>query len=238
MDVRDRTEGNEDMHALTRTISPQRTGGRWLAALARVAARAVVVAAGLLTVTAYAQQAPNAFIETLSNKVIDQVRADPKIQSGDIGGVAALVEQTLMPNVNFERMTALSVGRAWREASADQKKQIMEQFRTLLVRTYANAFTAVKDQTIRMKPFRGDDADRDVIVRSEVVQPRGEPIQLDYRLEKASEGWRIYDVNVLGVWLIQTYRNQFAQEISAGGIDGLIKSLAEKNKAFAANGKT
>ncbi|MGE0797743.1 MAG: phospholipid-binding protein MlaC [Lautropia sp.] len=199
----------------------------------RIAARGAALVASLcLATAALAQQAPNAFIETLSNKVIEQVRGDSKIQSGDVKGVAQLVETTLMPNVNFERMTALSVGRAWREATPDQKQKVMEEFRILLLRTYANAFTAVKDQTIRMKPFRGEASD-EVIVRSEVVQPRGEPIQLDYRLEKAGEGWKIYDVNVLGVWLVQTYRNQFAQEISAGGLDGLIKSLAEKNKAFA-----
>ena len=183
--------------------------------------------------SALAQSAPNDFVETLSNKVLDQVRSDTKLQSGDVRGVATLVETTLMPNVNFERMTALSVGRPWREATPEQRKQLMAEFRVLLVRTYANAFAAVRDQTIRMRPFRGEAKDTEVIVRSEVVQPRGEPIQLDYRLEKAGEGWKIYDVNVLGVWLVQTYRNQFAQEISAGGIDGLIKSLAEKNKSFA-----
>ena len=114
----------------------------------------------------------------------------------------------------------------------------MTEFRILLLRTYANAFTAVRDQSIRMKPFRGDAADAEVIVRSEIVQPRGEPIQLDYRLERANSAWKIYDVNVLGVWLVQTYRNQFAQEISAGGIDGLIRSLADKNKSFAGSLKS
>ncbi len=182
---------------------------------------------------ALAQSSPNDFVESLSNKVLEQVRADAKLQSGDVAGVARLVETTLMPNVNFERMTALSVGRPWREATAEQRKSLMAEFRVLLLRTYANAFTAVRDQTIRMRPFRGDPKDAEVIVRSEVVQARGEPIQLDYRLEKAADAWKIYDVNVMGVWLVQTYRNQFAQEISAGGIDGLIKSLAEKNKGAA-----
>ena len=182
---------------------------------------------------AVAQTAPNDFVESLSNKVLEQVRGDAKLQAGDIAGVANLVETTLMPHVNFERMTALSVGRPWREASPEQRKSLMAEFRVLLLRTYANAFAAVRDQTIRMRPFRGGSGDSEVIVRSEVVQPRGEPIQLDYRLEKAGDGWKIYDVNVLGVWLVQTYRNQFAQEISAGGIDGLIKSLADKNKGAA-----
>ena len=121
-----------------------------------------------------------------------------------------------MPHVNFERMTALTVGRPWRQATPAQKEAIMKEFRTLLIRTYANAFATVKDQKIQMRPFRGEADQKDVVVRSQVVQPGGDPIQLDYRLEKHGDDWRIYDVNVLGVWLVQTYRNQFGQEISAG----------------------
>lgn len=191
------------------------------------------LAGGFGMSVAAAQQSPNEFIESLSSKVIDQLKSDKDIQAGDLKRVSELVDTTLMPHVNFERMTALSVGRTWRQATPEQKKQLMSEFRVLLLRTYANAFTAVRDQSIRMKPFRGEANADEVVVRSEIVQPRGEPIQLDYRLEKADSAWKIYDVNVLGVWLVQTYRNQFAQEISAGGIDGLIKSLAEKNKAFA-----
>ncbi len=181
---------------------------------------------------AWGQQDPNKFMEDLSSKVIEKIKGDKQIQEGDLKRISDLVDTTLMPHVNFERMTALSVGRAWREATPEQKKQLMTEFRILLLRTYSNAFTAVRDQTVRMKPFRGNPAEDEVIVRSEIVQARGEPIQLDYRLEKADKAWKIYDVNVLGVWLVQTYRNQFAQEISAGGIDGLIKSLADKNKSF------
>ncbi len=191
----------------------------------------VALAAG--TSAAIAQQDPNKFIEDLSENVIQQLKSDKEIQAGDLKRVSELVDTTLMPHVNFERMTALSVGRAWRQATPEQRKQLMSEFRVLLLRTYANAFTAVRDQSIRMRPFRGEAGADEVIVRSEIVQPRGEPIQLDYRLEKAGDDWKIYDVNVLGVWLVQTYRNQFAQEISAGGIDGLIKSLADKNKSFA-----
>jgi phospholipid transport system substrate-binding protein len=187
-----------------------------------------------VSAAALAQQDPNKFVQDLSTKVIDQIKGDKQLQEADIKRISELVDTTLMPHVNFERMTALSVGRAWREATPEQKKQLMSEFRILLLRTYSNAFTAVRDQSVRMKPFRGDAGADEVIVRSEIVQPRGEPIQLDYRLEKADKAWKIYDVNVLGVWLVQTYRNQFAQEISAGGIDGLIKSLAEKNKSVAA----
>ncbi|MEO6270300.1 MAG: ABC transporter substrate-binding protein [Lautropia sp.] len=188
--------------------------------------------------SASAQPAPDKFIENLSSKVIEQLKNDSSIQAGDVHRVSELVDTTLMPHVNFERMTALSVGRAWREATPEQKKLLMKEFRILLLRTYSNAFTAVRDQSIRMKPFRGNVSDEEVVVRSEIVQTRGEPIQLDYRLEQADKSWKIYDVNVLGVWLVQTYRNQFAQEISAGGIDGLIKSLADKNSSFAVKVKS
>ena len=196
------------------------------------------IVATVMSAAAWAQQEPNKFVEDLSAKVIDQIKGDQQIKEGDLKRISDLVDSTLMPHVNFERMTALSVGRAWREATPEQKKQLMSEFRILLLRTYSNAFTAVRDQSVRMKPFRGDAGADEVIVRSEIVQARGEPIQLDYRLEKADKGWKIYDVNVLGVWLVQTYRNQFAQEISAGGIDGMIKSLAEKNKSVASQVKS
>lgn len=179
--------------------------------------------------TVWAQGAPNDFIDQLSNEVLAEVQKDKAVTSGDIGRISELVDERLMPHVNFERMTALTVGRPWRQATPAQREALMREFRLLLIRTYANAFAQVRDQKIQMRPFRGDAAQKEVIVRSQVVQPGAEPLQLDYRLERAGESWRIYDVNVLGVWLVQTYRNQFAQEISAGGIDGLIKSLAAKN---------
>ena len=203
-------------------------------ALRLMSAFILAIAMSAVAPAAWAQQDPNKFVEDLSSKVIDKIKGDKQIKDGDLKRISVLVVTTLMPHVNFERMTALSVGRAWREATPEQKKQLMSEFRILLLRTYSNAFTAVRDQSVRMKPFRGNAAEDEVIVRSEIVQARGEPIQLDYRLEKADKAWKIYDVNVLGVWLVQTYRNQFAQEISAGGIDGLIKSLAEKNKSVAA----
>lgn len=179
----------------------------------------------------WAQTAPNEFVEKLSNEVLTEVRSDAAMKAGDIKRISMLVDEKVMPHVNFERMTALTVGRPWRQATPAQKESLMKEFRTLLIRTYANAFATVKDQKIQMRPFRGDDSQKDVVVRSQVLQPGGEPVQLDYRLEKKGDAWRIYDVNVLGVWLVQTYRNQFAQEISAGGIDGLIRSLASKNAA-------
>jgi phospholipid transport system substrate-binding protein len=194
----------------------------------------IASAALLLSVAApaIAQEAPDALIRRLSTEVLDRIRSDKDLQAGDFKKLSDLVDATVMPHVNFQRMTALSVGRNWRAASPEQQKQLMSEFRVLLLRTYSGALSAVKDQSIRMKPLRADPAETEVIVRSEVAQPRGEPIQLDYRMEKASDGWKIYDVNVLGVWLVETYRGQFAQEVGARGIDGLIKSLVDKNRSF------
>lgn len=176
--------------------------------------------------------APDKFIDTLSNDVLTRIKTDKAIQSGDFQRVASFVDAAIMPNVNFERMTALSVGRAWRQASAEQQKQLIVEFRALLLRTYSGALTQVSDKQVKVRPFRGDASADEVIVRSEIVGTRGDPIQLDYRLEKSGNGWKIYDVNVLGIWIVQTYREQFGQEIAAKGIDGLIRSLSEKNRQF------
>ncbi len=202
---------------------------RWLTWLLA----AVLFAPGL----ALAQEAPDALIRRISTEMLDAIKADKSVQSGDVGKLSQLVDRVVMPHVDFQRMTALAVGRNWRSATPEQQQQLMTEFRALLLRTYAGALTAVSDQSIRMKPFRSDPAENDVIVRSEVLQPRGEPIQLDYRLEKVSSGWKIFDVNVLGVWLVETYRNQFAQEVAARGIDGLIKTLQDKNRALEAGRK-
>jgi phospholipid transport system substrate-binding protein len=182
--------------------------------------------------------APDKLIESLSNQVLDRIKADKDLRDGDIRKISQFVDETIMPNVNFERMTALAVGRNWRQATPEQQQQLMAEFRALLLRTYAGALSAVKDQTVRMKPFRAAADDNEVIVRSEIVQSRGDPIQLDYRMEKVQggAGWKIYDLNVLGVWLVETYRNQFTQEINAKGIDGLIRSLADRNRQFAQQG--
>lgn len=181
---------------------------------------------------AVAQEAPDALIKRLSTEVLDRIRTDKDLQAGDFAKLSDLVDSTVMPHVDFRRMTALSVGRNWRSASPEQQKQLMAEFRLLLLRTYSGALGSVKDQTIKMKPLRAQPSDTEVIVRSEIAQPRAEPIQLDYRMEKAADGWKIYDVNVLGVWLVETYRGQFAQEVSARGIEGLIKSLSDKNRSF------
>ena len=176
--------------------------------------------------------APDALIKQVSTEVIDTVKSDKAIQTGDVGRIVTLVDAKVMPHVNFQRMTASAVGRHWREATPEQKKRLQDEFKTLLVRTYAGALTQVKDQTVQLKPLRAGATDTEVVVRTE-IKGRGDPIQLDYRLEKADAGWKIYDVNVLGVWLVEQYKSSFAQEIGAVGIDGLVTKLAERNKAAA-----
>ena len=179
-----------------------------------------------------ADEAPDALIKRISTEVMDAIKADKGVQTGDISKVGVLVDTKIMPNVNFTRMTAAAVGRNWRQATPDQQKRLQEEFKALLVRTYSGALTQVKDQTISVKPLRATAADTEVVVRTEVLG-RGDPVQLDYRMEKGSTAWKIYDLNVLGVWMVETYRTQFAQEISAKGIDGLIATLAERNKTNA-----
>ena len=182
-----------------------------------------------------ADEAPDALIKRLSGEVLESIRSDKAIQAGDVGRIVALVDARIMPNVNFQRMTASAVGPAWRQASDEQKKRLQEEFKTLLVRTYAGALTQVSEQTITVRPLRAAPEDKEVVVRSE-VKGQGDAIQLDYRLEKTpgeGAGWKIYNLNVLGVWLVETYRSQFAQEINARGINGLISTLTERNKANA-----
>ena len=198
-----------------------------------IAAAALVLATTVAQ--AQAQTAPDAWIKQISGEVIEAVKADKAIQAGDTKRILALVDAKILPGVDFQRMTSSSVGRYWRQATPEQQKRLQEEFKTLLVRTYAGALTQVRDQTVELKPLRAKPEDTEVLVRSE-IKGKGEPIQLDYRVEKVADGWKIYDVNVLGVWLVESYRASFAQEISASGIDGLITKLAEKNKAAAAKG--
>ncbi len=177
-----------------------------------------------------AEEGPDALIKRVSSEVLDAIKADKSVQAGEMSKVIALVDSKVMPNVNFVRMTASAVGRNWRQATPEQQKRLQEEFKTLLIRTYSGALSQVKDQTLSVKPLRAAPADNEVVVRTEVLG-RGEPVQLDYRMEKTATGWKIYDLNVLGVWLVETYRTQFAQEISAKGVDGLIASLVQRNKS-------
>lgn len=198
-------------------------------------AAGTVYALGLPLAVLAADETPDALIRRLSVDVLNTVRADKAIQAGDIDKVIALVDKTVMPNVNFRRMTAAAVGPGWRQATPEQQKRLQDEFKVLLVRTYAGALAQVSDQTVRIKPMRAAADDKDVLVRTEIVG-KGDPIQLDYRLEKTpgeGAGWKIYNLNVLGVWLVETYRSQFAQEINAKGIDGLIDTLVARNKSNA-----
>ncbi|WP_374567232.1 phospholipid-binding protein MlaC [Ideonella sp.] len=202
--------------------------------LTRRVALAAVAAASLVGPLAARADvtAPDALIKQVSTEVIDTLKADKAIQAGDVSKIIALVDTKVMPNVNFPRMTAAAVGRPWKTATPDQQQRLQTEFKTLLVRTYAGALTQVRDQTVQLKPYRAGAEDTEVVVRTE-IKGKGEPIQLDYRLEKTDGGWKIYDVNVLGVWLVEQYKSSFAQEIGSVGIDGLITKLADKNKAAA-----
>ena len=182
-----------------------------------------------------ATETPDAFIKRLTTELLDIVKADKTILSGDVTKISVLVDQRVMPHVNFQRMTSSAVGPGWRQATPEQQKRLQDEFKTLLVRTYAGAVSQINDQTIVVKPLRAAPDDKEVIVRTE-VHGKGDPIQLDYRVEKSTDapsGWRIYNLNVMGVWLVENYRSQFAQEINAKGVDGLIASLAERNKSNA-----
>jgi phospholipid transport system substrate-binding protein len=189
-----------------------------------------ITLAAAMAGSALAAVAPDVLVRDLSVKIIDAVKADPAIQAGDVKKVIALVDEQVLPYLNFQRMTASAVGVHWRGATPEQKQKLQNEFKLMLVRTYAGALAQVKDQTVELKPFRGSADDPEVVIRT-LVKGSGEPIQLDYRLEKAGDSWKIFDVNVLGIWLVSQYRNSFSQEINAGGLDGLIAKLAERNEA-------
>jgi len=187
-----------------------------------------------------ADEAPEAMIRRLSSETLDVIKADPSLRNGDLTKVMALVDSKIMPNVDFRRMTAAAVGPQWRQATEDQRNRLQVEFKTLLVRTYSGALSQVSDQEVNVKPLRASPDDKEVVVRTEVTG-RGDPIQLDYRLEKTpgdGAGWKIYNLNVLGVWLVETYRSQFTTEINAKGIDGLIAALASRNSANQAGRKS
>ncbi len=193
-------------------------------------------AAAFVSPARAADEAPDALVKRISSDVLDTIRADKSIKSGDISKIMVLVDSKVMPNLNFQRMTASAVGPAWRQATPEQQKRLQDEFKILLVRTYAGALDQVTDQTVSVRPFRGSVDEKEVLVRTEVKGGGGDPVQLDYRLEKTpgdGAGWKIYNLNVLGVWLVDTYRTQFAQEINSKGIDGLIAALAARNKGNA-----
>ena len=183
-----------------------------------------------------ADEAPDVLINRLTKDALDTIQADKAVQAGDVSRIIELVDEKVMPHLNFQRMTSSAVGPAWRQATPEQRKRLEAEFKTLLVRTYAGAMSQAKNLSFSVKPLRAAVDDKEVIVRT-LITGRGDPVQLDYRLEKTpgvGAGWKIYNLNVLGVWLVDTYRSQFAQEINAKGIDGLIATLSERNKSNAA----
>jgi phospholipid transport system substrate-binding protein len=205
--------------------------GAWCAA-----AIFAVHAATAADAASRAAMAPDALVQSVSSEVLDDIRADPALHNGNVERLQKLIDEKVAPYVDFERMTRLSVGRGWRTATAEQKEALMREFRTLLVRTYSGALSRVTDHQVKMRPFRAQPTDVDVVVRTQVAPSAGDPIQLDYRLEKTDAGWKIYDVNILGVSLVENFRNEFASQINQSGVDGLIKALADRNKQLAAGG--
>ncbi|GJH29726.1 MULTISPECIES: phospholipid-binding protein MlaC [Caballeronia] len=175
---------------------------------------------------------PDVLIKTVTQQVLDEIKSDPKIQSGDIAKITELVNQKILPYTDFTRTTRLVMGRNWNSATPEQQKQIVEQFKMLLIRTYSGALAQVRNQTVQYKPFRANPDDTDVVVRS-VVMNNGSPVELDYRLYKTAQGWRVYDINVLGAWLIQAYQQQFNEQISQNGVGGLLQFLTQRNQQLA-----
>jgi phospholipid transport system substrate-binding protein len=185
---------------------------------------------GLAAGTALAQEAPDAMVKRVSQEVLQIIRTDPKVQAGDQARIREVIETKLLSNFDFERMTALAMGRNWRQASPDQQKQLTNEFRTLLVRTYSGALSQYRDQQMDYKPLRAEANATDVTVRTEVIRAGQAPVQIDYGMTKTPSGWKAYDVVVGGISLVTNYRDEFNEQIKSGGIDGLIKTLASKNR--------
>ena len=213
-----------DSYSIAATI--QRSGFRRLMASMRAAVAIVLL---MLAVPALAQEAPDALVKRVSQEALQIIKTDPKVQAGDQTRIRDLIETKLTPHFDIDRMTALAAGRAYRSATPEQKKRLGEEFKTLLIRTYSSALNQYRDQTIEYKPLRIDAGATDTIVRTEVVRPGQPPVQIDYSMGKTPEGWKAYDVIVGGVSLVTNYRDEFTQQVQAGGVDGLIKSLAAKN---------
>jgi phospholipid transport system substrate-binding protein len=178
---------------------------------------------------AQAQTAPDALVKNITQEVTAIVKQDKDIQAGNQKKIFDLVDAKVLPFFDFTRMTRLAVGRNWNTATPDQQKALVAEFRTLLVRTYSTALSSYRDQTIDFKPLRAQPTDTEVTVRTVVNQTRGDPVAIDYSMEKVVDGWKVFDVAVSGVSLVTNYREEFASQVKAGGIDGLIKTLQTKN---------
>jgi phospholipid transport system substrate-binding protein len=221
------------MFFLSTSTGPTRRIGRQLA-LSLAVAIGVGVTVGATVTRAQAVEvaagSADAMVLGVSNGVLDAIRGDKSLRNGDLNHLQGLVNDRIIPHVDFDRMTRLTVGKPWRTATPAQRSAIMDQFRLLLMRTYAGALKRVSDEKIRLKPSRVTDIGDDVIVRTEIVASQGEPIQIDYRVEKADGDWKIFDMNILGVWLVENYKNEFRDTLNQSGVDGLIQALTEKNR--------
>jgi phospholipid transport system substrate-binding protein len=216
----------------------------------RARRRAILVGAGLsmailaarpaiaAEAVSRADMAPDALVQSVSVEVLDNIKSDAALHNGDFDKLQKLIDDKVAPYVDFERMTKLSVGPGWRGATPEQRQALMREFRTYVVRTYSGALSRVTDHQVKMRPFKAQPADTDVLVRTLVAPSNGDPIQLDYRLEKSPAGWKIYDVTILGVSMVETFRASFASEVNQNGVDGLIKALADRNKQLAAGNKS
>jgi phospholipid transport system substrate-binding protein len=198
--------------------------------LARRILFAALAIAALAAMPARADEAPDAMVKRVSQDVQATIRSDPLIQSGDQARIRDLIEVKLVPNFDFTRMTALAMGRNWRSATPEQQKRLADEFRALLVRTYAGALNQYREQTLEFKPLKMNPGDTEVTVRTQVTKTSGSPVQIDYSMEKLPDGWKAYDVIVAGVSLVTNYRDEFNEQIRNGGIDGLIRTLADRNK--------
>lgn len=178
--------------------------------------------------------APEALVKNVTEEVMTILREDKGIKSGNIQRAMALIEAKVAPHFDFSRMTSLAVGRGWQQVDADQRKALTEEFRTLLMRTYANSLTAYRDQNVIFKPSTKPAEGNEVTVRSQINKPGAAPIPLDYSLTKSEDGWKVFDVIVANVSLVTNYRSSFASEINKGGVDGLLKTLQEKNRRLEA----
>jgi phospholipid transport system substrate-binding protein len=189
--------------------------------------------AGSASAQAVDQSTPDGLIKTVVSDVMASVKSDPEIQKGNIPRIVDLVEKKIAPYTDMRRTTEMAMGPNWKKATPEQQAQLVSEFKSLLIRTYSGALSQLRDQTIQFKPLRAAPDDKEVVVKT-VVMGRGDPVPLDYRLEKTANGWRVYDMNIMGVWLVEAYRNQFANQISQNGIEGLVKFLQDRNKQLAA----
>lgn len=174
--------------------------------------------------------APDVLVKNTANEVLEIVRKDKDIQTGDMRKIGQLAEEKILPHFDFDRMSRMVLGKNWSKATKEQQQQFIVEFRSLLVRTYASALTKYRNQTIEYKPLRAQATDTEVTVKTQVMQSGGQPLPIEYSLAKNDDAWKVYDVVIEGVSLVTTYRGQFSTEVKQSGMDGLIHKLADKNR--------